>query len=67
MKNGEELLTEPMKLSYFRAPTDNDRTIRVYWARTNIWQGENFDCVFNKVYSFKIQGNKGSVLSLIHI
>ena len=49
-----------MKLSYFRAPTDNDRNIRVYWDRTNIWQGENFDCVFNKVYSFKIQGNKVS-------
>ena len=60
LKNGEELLTEPMKLSYFRAPTDNDRNIRVYWDRTNIWQGENFDCVFNKVYSFKIQGNKVS-------
>ena len=59
-ENGEELLTEPMKLSYFRAPTDNDRNIRVYWDRTNIWQGENFDCVFNKVYSFKIQGNKVS-------
>ncbi len=60
VKNGEELLTEPMKLSYFRATTDNDRNIRVYWDRTNIWQGENFDCVFNKVYSFKIQGNKVS-------
>ena len=54
VKGGEELLTKPMKLSYFRATTDNDRNVKALWDRTNIWQGENFDCVFNKVYSAKI-------------
>ena len=60
VKGGEELLTKPMKLSYFRATTDNDRNVKALWDRTNIWQGENFDCVFNKVYSAEIQGNRAS-------
>ena len=58
IKNGKEMLEAPMKLSYFRATTDNDRNIKALWDRTNIWQGENFDCVFNKVYSYKINGNR---------
>ena len=57
IKNGTEMLEAPMKLSYFRATTDNDCKIRELWDRTNIWQGENFDCVFNKVYSYKTNGN----------
>ncbi len=57
-KSGKELLTEPMKLSYFRAITDNDRNTAPLWDRTNIWQGENFDCAFNKVYSYKLSGNR---------
>ncbi len=54
---GVELLTEPTKISYFRATTDNDRNIRALWDRTNIWQGENFDCVFTKVYSASVNNN----------
>lgn len=57
-KAGKEHLTNPMKLSYFRAITDNDRNTAPLWDRTNIWQGENFDCVFNKVYSCKINGSR---------
>lgn len=56
--SGEEQLLEPAKLSYFRAPTDNDRNIKMYWDRTNIWQGENFDCVFSKIYSCEVSLNK---------
>lgn len=55
---GEEQLKAPAKLSYFRATTDNDRNIKALWDRTNIWQGENFDCVFTKVYSCEVSGNK---------
>ena len=58
LKNGSELLTAPMKLSYFRATTDNDRNVKAMWDRTNIWQGENFDCAFNKIYSYRISGNR---------
>lgn len=60
VKNGEEQLTAPAKLSYFRATTDNDRGIRALWDRTNIWQGENFDCVFTKIYSCFVSGNKAT-------
>ena len=48
--DGEEQLSDRMKLSLFRAPTDNDRNVVVYWANTNVWQGENLDCAFSKVY-----------------
>lgn len=58
VKGGREQLLEPAKLSYFRATTDNDRGIRALWDRTNIWQGENFDCVFTKIYSCEITDNK---------
>ncbi|MEE1005620.1 MAG: beta-galactosidase domain 4-containing protein, partial [Acutalibacteraceae bacterium] len=58
VKNGIEQLTAPAKLSYFRATTDNDRGIKALWDRTNIWQGENFDCTFTKIYSCEITENK---------
>lgn len=58
IKNGKEQLLEPSKLSYFRATTDNDRNVRALWDRTNIWQGENFDCVFTKIYNCEVQNNK---------
>ncbi|MEE1239977.1 MAG: glycoside hydrolase family 2 TIM barrel-domain containing protein [Acutalibacteraceae bacterium] len=58
VKNGEEQLSEPAKLSYFRATTDNDRKMKALWDRTNGWQGENFDCVFTKVYSCEVTENK---------
>lgn len=56
--NGVEQLMSPVKLSFFRAPTDNDRNIKAYWDRSNIWQGENFDCVFSKIYSCEVIDNK---------
>ncbi len=58
IKNGEEQLAAPTKLSYYRAPTDNDRNVKIYWDRTNIWQGENYDCAFNKVYDCTVKDNK---------
>ena len=54
---GAEQLLEPAKLSFFRATTDNDRNIKALWDRTNIWQGENFDCTFTKIYSCTVSGN----------
>lgn len=55
--NGKEQLMYPSKISYFRATTDNDRNMKSYWDRTTIWQGENFDCTFNKVYSYETTEN----------
>ena len=56
--DGEEQLAGRMKLSAFRAPTDNDRNVKVYWANLNIWQGENLDCAFEKIYDCRIKEGK---------
>ncbi len=48
--DGQEQLAERVKLSAFRAPTDNDRKMKMLWGNYNIWQGENLDCAFSKVY-----------------
>ena len=54
----EEQLIEPSGLSYWRACTDNDNRLKNLWLNIDIWQGENLDCVFTKVYSTEIKGNK---------
>ena len=63
--NGKEQLAGKLELSAFRAPTDNDRNIKALWANINIWQGENLDCAFQKVYDCVIEDGrivvKGSV------
>lgn len=47
---GEEQLEEPVCLTTWRAPTDNDIKIKNLWGSYNIWQGENMDKLFGKVY-----------------
>ena len=54
--DGKEQLADKMKLSAFRAPTDNDRNIINRWANMNIWQGENLDIAFLKVYNCELVG-----------
>ncbi len=56
--DGEEQLSGVPKISAFRAPTDNDRNVKVYWAGINIWQGENVDHAFNKVYACYIEDGR---------
>ena len=56
--DGEEQLAEKAVLSAFRAPTDNDRNVKAFWANVNIWQGENLDCAFTKVYECNINDGK---------
>ena len=48
---GDEQLAGKTVLSAFRAPTDNERYIKVLWINSNGRQGENLDCTFSKVYS----------------
>lgn len=48
--DGEEQLAEPVRLTAWRAPTDNDRNIMFLWGSYNIWQGENLDKLFSKTY-----------------
>ncbi len=54
-KNGEEQLCERVDLTAWRAPTDNDANIKFKWGKYDIWQGENFDCQFNKIYDCSIE------------
>ena len=68
---GKEQLAERMDLTTWRAPTDNDRNIKILWGNYNIWQGENFDCNFNKIYdctfdgkAIKVKGSMGGVSRL---
>jgi len=54
IKDGKNLLLSPLTLSVFRAPTDNERNIAQYWYCYDVWQGENFDRLFNKVYAVAV-------------
>lgn len=56
--DGEEQLDGKTVLSAMRAPTDNDSRMLALWTKKNIWQGENLDCAFNKVYDCEIVDGK---------
>ena len=58
MIDGKEQLAGKTKLSLFRAPTDNDRNIINKWAKMNIWEGENLDVSFSKIYESKIENGE---------
>ena len=53
--NGKEQLADKVSLSAMRAPTDNDRNIKQFWLKIDIWQGENLDYTFAKVYDCKVE------------
>ena len=55
--NGNEQLADKTVISAWRAPTDNDRHVRVFWSNDNIWQGENLNVPFSKIYSCSIENN----------
>lgn len=51
IKNSEEQLKAPIRITSMRAPTDNERNIKSKWYWYNVWEGENLDRQFDKVYS----------------
>lgn len=51
----DDYLKTPMKLSVWRAPTDNDRKVK------NRWFDENYNKMHSKVYETSICGNKITV------
>lgn len=58
IKNGKEQLADIVKLSVWRAPTDNDRRVKYQWGLfDNNQSGENFNKIFSKVYSCRIEDN----------
>ena len=61
VKNGVEQIAEPVKLSLYRAPIDNERTLRFNWSQIynpNNWSRGNFHAMFNKVYELKVEDNR---------
>lgn len=52
---GEEKLAERMGITTWRAPIDNERYIKNKWGNYNIWEGENMDCLFTKIYDCKLE------------
>ncbi len=46
-----DLLASPLELGVWRAPTDNDRTVK------DQWMAENFHKVHNRIYSYERQEN----------
>ena len=50
VKNGEEQIKAPLRITSMRAPVDNERKLKSKWYWTNVWEGENLDRQFDKVY-----------------
>lgn len=66
--NGKEQLAEAVKLTVWRAPTDNDMFVAKEWGllgNSNRLAEGNFDAVFSKVYDVEVSDNmiitKGSL------
>jgi len=57
-KNGEEQILAPMRITSMRAPIDNERKISQLWYWQNVWQGENLDRQFDKVYECVFEDNR---------
>ena len=49
--DGQERLASPMRISAFRAPTDNERGVKKHWIKSVGNPSENLDRSFCKIYS----------------
>lgn len=47
----DDFLKAPLKLTIWKAPTDNERNVK------GSWYGERYDCVYTKVYDCKVCDN----------
>jgi len=56
--NGKEQISKMPIISTHRASTDNERNVVALWNNINIWQGENIDAQFSKIYDLNVQDNK---------
>ncbi len=63
IKDGKEQISDLVKMSVWRAPTDNDRRIKLSWGYSADSNGSavNMDRIFSKVYSCKLSGNTVTV------
>ncbi|MBQ2614415.1 MAG: glycoside hydrolase family 2 [Clostridia bacterium] len=67
-KQEKELLAAPVRLTAWRAPTDNDRKVRYLWGHypdQNGWGSENLNMLCSKIYDCYVEDNtiwvKGSI------
>ncbi len=58
LSGDREQLSGETSISANRACTDNDKAMADYWYFMNIWQGENLDRTFHKLYDLKIEGHR---------
>lgn len=61
VKDGEEQLKAPIRITSMRAPIDNERNVKQAWYWYNAWQGENLDRQFDKIYECTLCGAKVTV------
>ena len=59
--SGEEQLAKPAEFSTDRACIDNEKTMVACWHFVDVWQGENIERAFHKVYDLTVCGNKVTV------
>ena len=61
VKNGKEQLLEPVKITVWRALTDNDNVLKNKWEWQNPYTSENFNKMYNKTYSCSLEGSTVTV------
>ncbi|MBO7519831.1 MAG: glycoside hydrolase family 2, partial [Clostridia bacterium] len=54
---GKEQFSDMMRLTAYRAPTDNDRRIRYNWVQGESWLSENLNRQFIKIYNVAANEN----------
>ena len=60
--NKKELLADTVTLSTWKAPTDNERGIKIKWGHYDAWQGENMNHCFNKIYECSVQNGVAKIV-----
>lgn len=65
--NGTEMLEDRIKITAWRAPTDNDNYVKSRWARleNNNRNGINLNIPMSKVYSCNLESKDGSAVITI--
>ena len=56
--NGQEQIVSNPIITSRRASTDNEASQKALWNNLNIWQGENIDAQFSKIYDTHIENGK---------
>ena len=59
--NGKEQIKAVPVITSHRATTDNEKNRKAFWNNVNIWQGENVDAQFSKIYDVKAENGKITV------